>query len=311
MRKIFSLLFVTVMSVNLITVSAQSGGANIFGGINAAEYTKIVSGSAVTESDGGIFTTGATVIEYDSVMFDRTATHMDITYSTQEFFNERNIELRLDSEDGEVIAAVALRETTRYNNVVTDTIEVNCNAAGEHDVYLVDVNGSAGRIYSFKLYGMWSDNVLTEKTDTEFSNRQKLLYSLGIIGSVKSEEDSDVFISRKEYAAAVCKTFGLYPVSGNPYGFADDDGDIGYLNVLVQRGYLKGGTMMKENNVVRLFVCPRCGQSYFEPPALSRVDNETLICPDCGTREALDSLGVKPEEQEQILAAIHRCRRSE
>ena len=65
--------------------------------------------------------------------------------------------------------------------------------------------------------------------------------------------------------------------------------------------------MMKENNVVRLFVCPRCGQSYFELPALSRVDNETLICPDCGTREALDSLGVKPEEQEQILAAIHRC----
>ena len=259
MRKIFSLLFVTVMSVNLITVSAQSGGANIFGGINAAEYTKIVSGSAVTESDGGIFTTGATVIEYDSVMFDRTATHMDITYSTQEFFNERNIELRLDSEDGEVIAAVALRETTRYNNVVTDTIEVNCNAAGEHDVYLVDVNGSAGRIYSFKLYGMWSDNVLTEKTDTEFSNRQKLLYSLGIIGSVKSEEDSDVFISRKEYAAAVCKTFGLYPVSGNPYGFADDDGYIGYLNVLVQRGYLKGvGGFIRPNDKIALADAAEC-----------------------------------------------------
>lgn len=69
--------------------------------------------------------------------------------------------------------------------------------------------------------------------------------------------------------------------------------------------------MMKENNVVRLFVCPRCGRSYYEPPALSRTDNETLICSDCGTREALDSLGVKPEEQEQILATTHRCRRSE
>ena len=31
-----------------------------------------------------------------------------------------------------------------------------------------------------------------------------------------------------------------------------------------------------------------------------------LICPDCGTREALASIGVEPEEQEQILAAIHR-----
>ena len=68
---------------------------------------------------------------------------------------------------------------------------------------------------------------------------------------------------------------------------------------------------MKEDNVTRLAVCPRCGKVYHESPALSRLDNETLICPDCGTREALDSLGVKPEEQEQILAAIHRCRRSE
>ena len=65
---------------------------------------------------------------------------------------------------------------------------------------------------------------------------------------------------------------------------------------------------MKENNMIRLSVCPRCGRSYREPPALSRLDNETLICPDCGTREALDSIGVKPDEQEQILAAIHRRR---
>ena len=68
---------------------------------------------------------------------------------------------------------------------------------------------------------------------------------------------------------------------------------------------------MKENNTVRIAVCPRCGRTYYEPPALSRADNETLICPDCGTREALDSLGVNSEEQEHILAAIHRCHRSD
>ena len=34
--------------------------------------------------------------------------------------------------------------------------------------------------------------------------------------------------------------------------------------------------------------CPKCGCVYTEVPALSRVDNETLICPDCGIREALD-----------------------
>lgn len=68
---------------------------------------------------------------------------------------------------------------------------------------------------------------------------------------------------------------------------------------------------MKENNVIRIQICPRCGCAYSEPAALSRVDNQTLICPDCGTREALNSIGVKPEEQEQILASIHRCRQPE
>ena len=68
---------------------------------------------------------------------------------------------------------------------------------------------------------------------------------------------------------------------------------------------------MKENDVLRLSVCPRCGRTYCEPPALSREDNKTLICPDCGTREALDTLGVASDEQEQIIAAIHRYRRQE
>lgn len=68
---------------------------------------------------------------------------------------------------------------------------------------------------------------------------------------------------------------------------------------------------MKENNVIRIQICPRCGRAYREPAALSRVDNQTLICPDCGTREALDSIGVKPEEQEQIIASIHRCHQPE
>lgn len=39
-------------------------------------------------------------------------------------------------------------------------------------------------------------------------------------------------------------------------------------------------------------VCPKCGESYSEPPALSRVDNKTEICPLCGTKEALDSMGL-------------------
>ena len=64
-----------------------------------------------------------------------------------------------------------------------------------------------------------------------------------------------------------------------------------------------------KNDVREIRVCPLCGQTYGEAPALSRSDNETLICPDCGTRQALESIGVSAEEQEKILAIIHRAYR--
>jgi len=50
------------------------------------------------------------------------------------------------------------------------------------------------------------------------------------------------------------------------------------------------------DNLVQLRTCPRC-------------DNLTVICPDCGTREALESIGVDEKEQEKILDTIHRCER--
>lgn len=66
---------------------------------------------------------------------------------------------------------------------------------------------------------------------------------------------------------------------------------------------------MKENANIRIRVCPKCGMEYRGVPALSRVDNSP-ICSDCGTREALESIGVNPAEQEQILNAIHRSIRA-
>ena len=34
-------------------------------------------------------------------------------------------------------------------------------------------------------------------------------------------------------------------------------------------------------------VCPRCNKDYSGKPAISRDDNKTPICPECGTQEAL------------------------
>ncbi len=61
-----------------------------------------------------------------------------------------------------------------------------------------------------------------------------------------------------------------------------------------------------KSNIARTALCPLCGRLYHEHPALSRTDNETLICPDCGTRQALQSIGVDPEEQERIIETIHQ-----
>jgi len=51
-------------------------------------------------------------------------------------------------------------------------------------------------------------------------------------------------------------------------------------------------------------VCPKCGREYSGHPALSREDNRTPICPDCGIREALASIGVVGAEADKVLEIV-------
>ena len=37
---------------------------------------------------------------------------------------------------------------------------------------------------------------------------------------------------------------------------------------------------MKDEIIDNGRICPLCGKTYYEPPALSRTDNKTLICSD-------------------------------
>lgn len=62
---------------------------------------------------------------------------------------------------------------------------------------------------------------------------------------------------------------------------------------------------MKANNNSNLRTCPLCGALYGGVPALSRKYPNTQICRDCGTREALESIGVSTDEQEKIISIIH------
>lgn len=63
---------------------------------------------------------------------------------------------------------------------------------------------------------------------------------------------------------------------------------------------------MKSDNATMLRTCPLCGAQYGGVPALSRKYPSTQICPDCGTREALESIGVSTSEQDKILGIIHQ-----
>ena len=63
---------------------------------------------------------------------------------------------------------------------------------------------------------------------------------------------------------------------------------------------------MKTNRPRQPRICPFCGAEFRDMPALSRVDVESLICPDCGVREALTSIDMDEEEQEQVLNIMHR-----
>lgn len=38
--------------------------------------------------------------------------------------------------------------------------------------------------------------------------------------------------------------------------------------------------------------CPKCGKEKKFLRALSRTDNKTVICDECGTKEALDAAGI-------------------
>lgn len=42
-------------------------------------------------------------------------------------------------------------------------------------------------------------------------------------------------------------------------------------------------------------ICPICKGSYTGYPAISRVDNKTEICPDCGLRQSLEPMICKFE----------------
>ena len=58
--------------------------------------------------------------------------------------------------------------------------------------------------------------------------------------------------------------------------------------------------------IEKIKICQKCGKPYHGVHATSRADNTSLICPECGTREALAELDISAEEQDAIIEIIHQ-----
>lgn len=112
---------------------------------------------------------------------------------------------------------------------------------------------------------------------------------------------------RKQYPAGTrVEIVQMRDVQAPPVGTAgtvagvDDTGSI-----LVDWDNGSGLNVIYGEDVVRK-ICPVCGGPLTAHPALSRKDNKTEVCPDCGIRQALSDFGMEEAKQEEILALVHK-----
>jgi transcription elongation factor Elf1 len=60
---------------------------------------------------------------------------------------------------------------------------------------------------------------------------------------------------------------------------------------------------------MQMRTCPICKKEYSAPPALSRKDSKTEICPICSTKEALKAAGFNEEDSmyKSVVETVERA----
>ena len=78
--------------------------------------------------------------------------------------------------------------------------------------------------------------------------------------------------------------------------------DVGTIHVNWDTGSTLGA-VYEEDEI--LPVCPICQKAYSRHPAISRRDNRTHICPDCGLRQGMCEYGIPIGLQDTLLKLVH------
>lgn len=124
---------------------------------------------------------------------------------------------------------------------------------------------------------------------------------------MKFPSRQQVEMVRKQYPAGTrVELVQMDDAQAPPVGTAgtvtgvDDTGSI-----LVDWDNGSGLNVVYGEDIVRK-ICPVCGGPLTAHPALSRRDNKTKVCPDCGIREALSDFGMDEAKQEEIIALVHK-----
>ena len=124
---------------------------------------------------------------------------------------------------------------------------------------------------------------------------------------MKFPSRQQVEMVRKQYPAGTrVELVQMDDVQAPPVGTAgtvtgvDDTGSI-----LVDWDNGSGLNVIYGEDIVRK-ICPVCGGPLTAHPALSRRDNKTEVCPDCGIRQALSDFGMDEAKQEEIIALVHK-----
>lgn len=78
-------------------------------------------------------------------------------------------------------------------------------------------------------------------------------------------------------------------------------------NTLIDAALAAGMPMVQLVDEDMLLTCPSCGKRYTGMPALSRKDSQTLICPRCGSREAMEAIGMVSQEIDAVLDRMDKA----